>query len=648
MMRGFVLRTRLVFLLLLSFCNADPSDISPFSQYSSCSTVCRCFNDDGKVSVKCRISGEQVTAESLEFELPPDVYSLDLSNNNLSFIPTRLFQKYTEIANLILDDNNIKNLTSTAMLGAFPSLSYLSFRRNSIIHVESDFFQGLHHLRILNLSLNDLNKWHGNLTHNTQALQALDISGTIHWVPGDNILALPNLQELRGVTWCVFCPNCMVIKPHNLVNGSGERRRKAEECLRKFDEMKFHDFGNKEPVRFIKHRYLPECMCVRQSECEFRQVVMPYFKRHRSLPQHLFLIDYILGPLTIVMNLIIITTILTSKLLRKSPSFVLIGHLGIIDLLVGIYSIWVAHINISNIDGILEEIMLHGKQLQPSTGPIFIAGQLISVSISLFLTLERYLAIIYCMTPSKLLSVKDTHILMLLAWGVAVTFAALPIFGVGGLHYNIERACTPLSYHHDFKSSGSSLILLASLITILVLYVVTLPLYVHIFIFVKKSSNHMGVKRELRLARKIASLVFTNFVFFAFPILLILMFSIFAKFHSDPFDFDGDAFKSTMFKITIGQWLPVTCLSINSMLDPFLYAFRHTQFKREIRRKKTRSSNKVFPFLSVSPPVNTTTGDSMAFNSCPLAGRKNIEVGAPRSKTNNQEETSCVNDQTSG
>lgn len=493
-----------------------------------------------------------------------------------------------------------------------------------------------------------MKRWHGNLTHNTQALQALDISGTIHWVPGDNILALPNLQELRGVTWCVFCPNCMVIKPHNLVNGSGERRRKAEECLRNFDDMKFHDFGNNDPVRFIKHRYLPECMCVRQSECEFRQVVMPYFKRHRSLPQHLFLIEYILGPLTIVMNLIIITTILTSKLLRKSPSFVLIGHLAIIDLLVGIYSIWVAHINISNIDGILEEIMLHGKQLQPSTGPIFIAGQLISVSISLFLTLERYLAIIYCMTPSKLLSIKDTHILMLLAWGVAVTFAALPIFGVGGLYYNIDRACTPLSYHQDFKSSGSSLILLTSLITILVLYVVTLPLYLHVFIFVKKSSNHMGVKRELRLARKIALLVFTNFVFFAFPILLILMFSIFAKFHSDPFDFDGDAFKSTMFKITIGQWLPVTCLSINSMLDPFLYAFRHTHFKREIRRKTTRSSNKVFPFLSVSPPVNNTTGDSMSFNSCPLRGRKNIEVGAPRSKTNNHEETSCVHDQTSG
>ena len=493
-----------------------------------------------------------------------------------------------------------------------------------------------------------MSRWHGNLTHNTQALQVLDITGTIHWVPGDNILALPNLQELKGVTWCVFCPNCTVIKPHNLVNGSGERRRRAEECLRKFDEMKYHDFGMKDPLRFMKHRYLPECMCVRQSECEFRQVVMPYFKTHRSLPQHLFLIEYMLSPLTIVMNLIIITTILTSKLLRNSPSFVLIGHMGIIDLLVGIYSTWVAHINISNIDGTLEEIMLHGKQLQPSTGPIFIAVQLISVSISLFLTLERYLAVIYCMTPSKLLSIKDTHILMLLAWSVAVTFAALPIFGVGGLHYNIKRACTPLSYHQDFKSSESSLILLTSVIAILVLYVVTLPLYVHVFIFVKKSSNRMGVKGELRLARKIALFVFTNFILFAFPTLLILMFSIFAKLDNDPFDFDGDAFKSTMFKITIGQWLPVTCLSINSMLDPFLYTFRHTQFKREIRRKTTRSFNKVFPFLSVSPPMCTAVGVSTPVNSCPLAGRKNMEVGAPHSKANNREGTSNVNDQRSG
>ncbi|XP_068752973.1 follicle-stimulating hormone receptor-like [Montipora capricornis] len=597
------LRACLLLLLMVALCNVDVIGISPFAQYSSCSTVCRCFNNQaGQVSVKCNISGEHIARD--EIQLPPKLYSLDLSHNNLSTIPTSSFQNYSEITNLSLDDNNLKNLTSTAALRVFPFLQYLSFRRNAIKLVKSDFFEGLNHLIFLNLGLNDLDEWSGNLSCNTPDLQILDITGTTHWIPDENILALPKLQELRGVSWCIFCPNCTVINPHNLVNESGGRRRKAEECLRQLDEMKFLEFGRKEPKQFIKRRFVPECMCVKKSECEFRHIVMPYFKKRTSLPQHLFLIEFVLSPLTIVMNLIVIMTVLTSKTLRKTPSFVLIGHMGGIDLLIGIYSIWVAHTNTQNIDAILEEIMWTGRELQPSTGPIFIAGQLISVAISLLLTLERYLVVIYCMNPLNFMSVKACHILLLLAWSGAISFAVLPIFGVGGLHYNIKRACTPLSYHEEFNS-GSSLILLISLVVILVLYVITLPLYVHIFIFVKKSSNKMGVKREFSLARKIALLVFTNFIFFTIPILIVLVFSIFAKFDDNPFDFEGDAFKSTIFKIAIGQWLPVTCLNINSLLDPFLYAFRHENFKREIRRKVRRLSNKVLPFRSL-----ISTGDS--------------------------------------
>lgn len=465
-----------------------------------------------------------------------------------------------------------------------------------------------------NLRLNNVKRWSGNQSRNTPSLELLDITGTIDWVPDEDILALPKVRELRGVTWCKFCPNCTVINPRNLVNQS-ERRRKAEECLQEFDKMKFLEFGKKDPVRFVKHRYLPECMCVKQSECEFRHVVMPYFKKGTSLPQHLFYIEYFLSPFTILLNIVVILTALTSSSLHKIPSFVLIGHTGIIDLLIGIYAIWVAHTNISNINGILEEIMWTGKELQPSTGPIFISGQLISVSISFLLTLDRYRAVVYCMTPAKLMSAKSAHIYLFFAWGVAITFAVLPIFGVGGLHYNIKRACTPLSYDEEFKS-GSSLILLSSLVAILLLYLTTLPMYIKLFRFVKKSSNQVGVKRELALARKITFLVFTNFMFFAIPIILILVFSIFARLDSNPFDFEGDAFKSTMFKIAIGQWLPVTCLNINSLLDPFLYAFRHAHFKREIRRKLKFFSNRVFPSLSPSNVLNSV-GDSTSEQPAP-------------------------------
>ena len=465
-----------------------------------------------------------------------------------------------------------------------------------------------------NLSLNNVRRWSGNQSRNTPDLALLDITGTIDWVPDENILALPKLRELRGVTWCKFCPNCTVINPRNLVNQSG-RRRKAEDCLKEFDKMKFLEFGKKDPVRFIKHRYLPECMCVKQSECEFRHVVMPYFKKRTSLPQNLFYIEYFLSPFTILLNIVVILTVLTSSSLYKMPSFVLIGHTGIIDLLIGIYAIWVAHTNISNIDGILEEIMWTGRELQPSTGPIFISGQLISVSISFLLTLERYLAVVYCMTPLKRMSVKSAHISLLLAWGMAISFAILPIFGVGGLHYNIKRACTPLSYDEQFQS-GSSLILLTSLVAILLLYLAAVPLYIKVFTVVKKTSNQVGVKRELSLARKIAFLVFTNFIFFAIPIILILVFSIFGRLESNPFDFEGDAFKSTVFKISIGQWLPVTCLNLNSLLDPFLYAFRHAHFKREIRRKLKRFSNRVFPSSSPLGKFNSV-GDSTSEQAAP-------------------------------
>lgn len=39
----------------------------------------------------------------------------------------------------------------------------------------------------------------------------LDIIGIIDWVLDEDILVFLKFKELRGVMWCKFCVNCIVV-----------------------------------------------------------------------------------------------------------------------------------------------------------------------------------------------------------------------------------------------------------------------------------------------------------------------------------------------------------------------------------------------------------------------------------------------------
>ena len=64
----------LPFLLLMPLSGSNA--ISPgFSNYKSCAKICQCsYDEEGKVSVKCSLAGENFMKE--EIQLPPEVYTL--------------------------------------------------------------------------------------------------------------------------------------------------------------------------------------------------------------------------------------------------------------------------------------------------------------------------------------------------------------------------------------------------------------------------------------------------------------------------------------------------------------------------------------------------------------------------------------------
>ena len=84
-------------------------------------------------------------------------------------------------------------------------------------------------------------------------------------------------------------------------------------------------------------------------------------------------------------------------------------------------------------------------------------------------------------------------------------------------HIWLSYFCIPMIYDVRFPIATHYSFALSTIA--LTFYLVTIPLYVHIYTVVKRSSQQMGVQRESTLAKRIAILVGTNLVFFFLPIL---------------------------------------------------------------------------------------------------------------------------------
>ena len=421
-----------------------------------------------------------------------------------------------------------------------------------------------------------MQKWDGDVTSQLPNLATLIVTGSA-WTPDSNFLNLPSLRLIKGVTWSNECVNCTLVRS-SIPKGFTLSSEGDKDSL---------------PNKFVELGFLSICGSTLKCSPKFRRETSSPAEKAKviQVPKKLFYTSYIMGAVAILLNLIVLITVFSSRSLRQKTSMLLIANMAICDVFVGIYSIIIGDLNIfnflSNVSDKLktgEKFILGGGVLCPLAATIFTSAVCVAAVTSLLLTVEKYCSIVYCMNPDHRLTKKIAAALLLFSWVLSLSYALSPLLEVLNLSYSTTMMCSfPVAEENTF---------LISLGILIALYIANVPLYARIFLFVRRSGSHLGVKREAAILKKIALVVGSNFVLLLTPMILLITFVPVKDIH-DTIELNSG--HSTQILFVVGFWLPVACMGLNSCINPILCAFRQGQFVKRIR--KVLKSHRIPPFV---------------------------------------------------
>ena len=330
-------------------------------------------------------------------------------------------------------------------------------------------------------------------------------------------------------------------------------------------------------------------------------------------------IEFFIGVVAMVFNLVVIATIFYSHFLIKNSktSMFLTAQLAFGDLFLAVYSLAIA-----NGHGIMTDSGL--RQWRENHCPYFrsllILGQSIEALTSLLMTLERYLVIVYCMRPNLRLTSK----LVCFLCACSYIFSALSCYIIEHFDRPIIRDNFMCVLVQNLSTSKRILASQVLMLLFVALYLAVVGMYIHIYTFVRKSERSAGIQRETTLAKRISVIVFSNMLFYAVPNLSIVVFSAGnVKLFRDHPDIN--------FLVRI--WLPPLCMVMNACLNPFLFAFRNEEFVKSLREV----ARKIIPracLVKALPFAKTRTkgglyvvnGGNQGQNSSQLTLNESIEL----------------------
>ncbi|XP_031562857.1 follicle-stimulating hormone receptor-like [Actinia tenebrosa] len=521
----------------------SPSRVNSSDLIRDCPKGCFCKHceegevEEDMIELKCRTNNLKKLLK--KFDIPKQrICSLNLAQNDITELWKNVFRGFDKLRILILDDNKLQVLRKQIFFG-LPSLQYLSIRHN------------------------DLRTWKGNL--DLPRIKVLNLEGNKNFSFSTSLLKNTTLALIFGLSFSNSCKSCNMSRE----NASWSLIHPENGC--NYIPQQYYPMAEELLSTFI----LFKGKCEMDKECKIsltdtKPLRNVYRNKCWEVIRMLRPVVLLLGILAIVFNTVVVMVIVATKPLRSSTTLLLISHMAFCDILIGAYAVAIG-------DGhsVVTESSYEFRQWRHNLCPyfrsIFVFGQVMEVATSLLVTTERYFAIVFCMNPSIRVNKKKSAIFLLLFWILASIFSyLLHVYDGSTITDNfmciIVRNVKNYENTDMFYSQGMMLMLVA-------IYLVTMLQYCHIYIYVRRSTINAGVRRETKLASRICLMVFTSFVFFAFPNISMFVLTVgSAKFPLTPVQ-----------DTVLSKWLPPMFLVFNTCLNPILFAYRNEKFVRSVK-----------------------------------------------------------------
>ena len=272
-------------------------------------------------------------------------------------------------------------------------------------------------------------------------------------------------------------------------------------------------------------------------------------------------VSLIVGTVALVANLVVVIVMLTSDRRLNVHRF-LMSNLAFADFCLGLYIFILVCVSLDTSG----EFYNHVKGWQYGagckiTGFLAVFSTELSVYTLTVITVERFFAIVYAMEVNYRLSLRKAVKIMISGWLFAFLMAIIPLAGVNS--YQSVAICLP--FNSDTKSALAYVGI--ALVLNLGAFLVIGGLYTKMFqVVVGPGPVDGGPQRnDAKVAKRMALLVFTDFVCWT-PIAFFGLVAALGK---------------PLIGVKESKFLLVFFFPLNSLCNPFLYAFFTKAFKRE-------------------------------------------------------------------